>query len=197
VGAVTPLRLTTRSARATWLLGRRLGALLRPGHVVGLVGELGAGKTQLTRGACQGAGVAAGDVTSPTFAIVQTYRGRLPIHHADLYRIGDADELYATGLPDLVGGEGALLVEWADRVEGWLPPEHLLVRLEEVPHRPGWRRITMVPAGQAHRALAEAAAGKGSRRPGASGPRSRPGGQPGSSPRAASLAPRRQPPGSR
>ena len=154
-------RLTTRSARATWLLGRRLGALLRPGHVVALVGELGAGKTQLTRGACHGAGVADGDVSSPSFAIVQTYRGRVPVHHADLYRVGDADELYATGLLDLVGGEGALLVEWADRVEGWLPPEHLLVRLEEVARRPSWRRVTLEPAGEVHRALAEAVVGAG------------------------------------
>jgi len=123
--------LLTRSAAATTRLGVRLGALLQPGDVVALIGDLGAGKTQLTRGACQGAGVAPGDVSSPTFAIVQTYRGSLPVHHADLYRLGDVDELYATGFMDLLGGEGALLVEWADRIAGWLPPEHLLLRLLE------------------------------------------------------------------
>jgi tRNA threonylcarbamoyladenosine biosynthesis protein TsaE len=157
-----PLQLVTPSARATFLLGRRLGARLGPGHCVGLVGDLGAGKTVLSRGACEGAGVAAGDVSSPTFAIVQTYRGRLPVHHADLYRLGDADELYATGLPDLLGGEGAVLAEWADRIAGWLPPEHLVIRLEEVPRHLGWRRATFLPAGEAHRALAEAVAGGGS-----------------------------------
>ena len=97
-------------------------------------------------------------MTSPTFAIVQTYRGRLPVHHADLYRLGDVDELYATGFMDLLGGEGALLVEWADRIPGWLPPEHLVLRLAEVARRPGWRRIELEPAGERHAALARALA---------------------------------------
>lgn len=155
-----PRRLLTRSAAATARLGRRLGALLQAGDVVALVGDLGAGKTQLSRGACEGAGVEPGDVSSPTFAIVQTYRGRLPIHHADLYRVGDLDELYATGFMDLVGGEGALLVEWADRVAGWLPPEHLLVTLEEVAGRPSSRRLTLRATGARHQALAAALAGR-------------------------------------
>jgi len=164
-GAARSLQVVTRTARATFLLGRRLGSRLAPGHCVGLVGDLGAGKTVLSRGACEGAGVAAGDVSSPTFAIVQTYRGRLPIHHADLYRLGDADELYATGLPDLLGGEGAVIAEWADRIDGWLPPEHLVIRLEEVPRRLGWRRVTLLPGGAGHQALAEAVlAGVGRRR---------------------------------
>jgi len=146
--------LVTRSARDTTLLGRRLGRLLAAGDVVALVGELGAGKTQLARGTCQGAGVDPADVTSPTFAIVQTYRGRLPVHHADLYRLGDLDELYATGLPDLLGGDGALLVEWADRIAGWLPAERLVVRMAEVPRRPTWRRLVLEAAGARHEALA-------------------------------------------
>jgi tRNA threonylcarbamoyladenosine biosynthesis protein TsaE len=146
--------VVTRSARDTTLLGRRLGRLLAPGDVVALVGELGAGKTQLARGTCEGAGVDPADVTSPTFAIVQTYRGRLPVHHADLYRLGDVDELYATGLPDLLGGDGALLVEWADRITGWLPAERLVVRMAEVPRRPSWRRLVLEAAGPRHEALA-------------------------------------------
>jgi tRNA threonylcarbamoyladenosine biosynthesis protein TsaE len=153
-------RRVTRSARATSLLGQKLGALLQPGDVVALVGDLGAGKTQLVRGACQGAGVAPGDVSSPTFAIVQTYRGRLPIHHADLYRLGDLDELYATGFMDLVGGEGAMLVEWADRIGGWLPPAHLVIRLSEVAGRPSSRRVVLEAAGERHAALAEALAAR-------------------------------------
>ncbi len=151
-----PRAIVSRSAAATTRLGLRLGRLLAPGDVVALMGDLGAGKTQLTRGACQGAGVAPGDVSSPTFAIVQTYRGRLPVHHADLYRLGDLDELFATGFMDLLGGDGALLVEWADRIDGWLPPEHLVLRLAEVDGHLGWRRIALEPAGARHEALAEA-----------------------------------------
>lgn len=153
-------RLTSRSARATWQLGRRLGAALQAGDVVALVGDLGAGKTQLVRGACAGAGVDEGDVSSPTFAIVQTYRGRLPFHHADLYRLADLDELYATGLMDLVGSDGALVVEWADKVSGWAPPERLEIQLEEVTGRPNARRIALIGTGPRHAALAQALAAK-------------------------------------
>jgi len=147
-------RLTTRSARATWRLGERLGQALQPGDVVALVGDLGAGKTQLVRGACAGAGVAADEVSSPTFAIVQTYRGRLPVHHADLYRLADLDELHATGFMDLLAGDGALVVEWADRVAGWAPEEALVIRIEEVEGRPNSRRLTLEGTGERHAALA-------------------------------------------
>jgi tRNA threonylcarbamoyladenosine biosynthesis protein TsaE len=148
VGAVRFTRATlTRSAAATRTLGRRLGALLRPGDVVALEGDLGAGKTELVRGACAGARVPASEVSSPSFAIVATYRGRLPVHHADLYRIGDEDELYGTGFGDLVGGEGALLVEWADRIPGALPAERLTVRLAHHPRLPSARRIDVEGVG--------------------------------------------------
>lgn len=153
---------TTRSAAATRKLGVRLGALLEPGDVVALEGDLGAGKTQLVRGACEGAAVPPAEVSSPTFAIVATYRGRLPVHHADLYRIGDEDELYGTGFGDLVGGEGALLVEWADRIPSALPDERLVIRLAHDPDHPSWRRVTLLGTGARHAALARAlAAGEG------------------------------------
>lgn len=140
-------RTLSRSAAATRALGRRLGALLQPGDVVALEGDLGAGKTELVRGACAGARVPPSEVSSPTFAIVATYRGRLPVHHADLYRIGDEDELYGTGFGDLVGGEGALLVEWADRIPGALPQERLTVRLAHHPRLPSSRQVEVLGVG--------------------------------------------------
>ncbi len=145
---------TTRSARASFMLGVRLGQLLQPGDVVALVGDLGAGKTQLVRGICQGAGVPEREVASPSFAIVATYRGRIPIHHADLYRLAGEDELYATGFSDLVGGEGALLVEWADRIPGALPTARLELRLEHDDRRPSTRHLTILGTGRRHAALA-------------------------------------------
>ncbi len=147
-------RLTTRSARATTALGARLGRLLAPGDVVALVGELGAGKTQLVRGACDGAGVAPEEVSSPSFAIVATYRGRIPVHHADLYRIGDPDELYGTGFGDLVGGDGALLVEWADRVPGALPEERLTIALAHDARAADVRHVSVEGTGVRHADLA-------------------------------------------
>ncbi len=158
------VRRVTRSAKATHALGARLGRLLVPGDVVALVGELGAGKTQLVRGACSGAGVRPEEVSSPSFAIVATYAGRLPVHHADLYRIGDEDELYATGFGDLVGGEGALLVEWADRIPSALPSEKLTIRLSHDPTRPDVRHLEIEGSGPRHAALArKLAPGSGSK----------------------------------
>lgn len=167
-------RVTTRSARATHALGRRLGRLLAPGDVVALVGELGAGKTQLVRGACAGAAVPEEEVSSPSFAIVATYRGRIPVHHADLYRIADEDELYGTGFGDLVGGEGALLVEWADRVPGALPEERLTLTLRHDARAANVRHVAIEGVGERHAGLARRLGGRtapGSRPRGASGSR--------------------------
>ena len=155
MSAPVRIALATRSARATLALGGRLGRLLAPGDVVALVGELGAGKTQLVRGACAGAGVRPEDVSSPSFAIVATYAGRLPVHHADLYRIGDEDELYGTGFGDLVGGDGALLVEWADRIPSALPEEKLTIRLAHDPRRPDVRRVEIEGVGERFASLAK------------------------------------------
>ncbi len=159
--------LTTASARATHALGVRLGKLLAPGDVVALVGDLGAGKTQLVRGASAGAGVRPEDVSSPSFAIVATYAGRLPVHHADLYRIGDEDELYGTGFGDLVGGEGALLVEWADRIPSALPDERLTIQLTHDARRPDVRHVEIAGVGERFadlaRRLARSRSNSGSR----------------------------------
>jgi tRNA threonylcarbamoyladenosine biosynthesis protein TsaE len=132
-GSAAPTRVgevVSGSAEETHALGVRLGALLAPGDFVGLVGELGAGKTQLVRGVAQGVGVPPSQVASPTFAIVYPYEGRLPLYHADFYRLGGYDELYATGFMDLVGGAGATVVEWVDRVPEAVPREWLCVTLE-------------------------------------------------------------------
>jgi tRNA threonylcarbamoyladenosine biosynthesis protein TsaE len=155
------LRRTMRSARATYALGKKLGSLLQHGDVVALVGELGAGKTQLIRGACEGAAVPMEVVSSPSFAIVATYRGRIPVHHADLYRIADEDELYGTGFGDLVGAEGALLVEWADRIPSALPAERLTLTLSHDAKAPSVRHVEIDGVGARHAALAEALAGPG------------------------------------
>jgi tRNA threonylcarbamoyladenosine biosynthesis protein TsaE len=153
-------RRTTRSARATFELGVRLGAALQPGDVLSLVGDLGAGKTQLVRGICRGAGVPDSEVASPSFAIVATYHGRLPVHHADLYRVADEDELRAIGFDELVGGEGALIVEWADRAPGALPAEQLEIRLEHDERADSTRHLTIVGTGARHAELARLASAR-------------------------------------
>lgn len=125
------LTLQSRSAEETRTLGEALGRVLQDGDFVGLAGELGAGKTELARGIARGAGVPDDEVASPTFAIVHAYAGRLPVAHADLYRIASADELYGTGYHELLEAPGAMLVEWVDRVPGAAPPDAVRVALTE------------------------------------------------------------------
>jgi tRNA threonylcarbamoyladenosine biosynthesis protein TsaE len=131
VGAVSQRVVTSHSPEETFALGQRLGRLLQPGDFIGLVGDLGAGKTHLARGVAEGLEVPKGQVASPTFAIVYPYRGRIPLFHADFYRLGDYDELYATGFFDLLSGEGAVLVEWLDRVWAAAPEDRIVIFLEE------------------------------------------------------------------
>ena len=153
---------TSRSAGETRRLGERIGRKLGEGDVVALSGELGAGKTQMARGICRGAGVPDDVVSSPTFAIVATYRGRLPVNHADLYRVGDEDELHATGFHDLVGRAGATVVEWADRFPGALPAERLEILLSHEAGRPSERRLVISAFGERHAGLARALAPRAS-----------------------------------
>lgn len=127
-------------------LGHWIAALLRIGDVIALKGDLGAGKTTLARGVLAGLGLA-GEAPSPTFAIVQPYDPplvRLPVLHADLYRIEDPDELYELGL-DEARTDSTLLIEWPERMGDQLWPDALVLTLE--PDASGGRRLTAaVPA---------------------------------------------------
>lgn len=120
---------SSHSPGETQALGLALGRLLQVGDFVGLSGELGAGKTALAKAVAEGLGLSPAEVSSPTFAIVQSYQGRVLLHHADLYRLADEAELYATGFFDLLP-TGATLVEWIDRVQAAIPGDALLVRLD-------------------------------------------------------------------
>ena len=116
---------------ATESFGRRLGGLLFPGAVVGLVGPLGAGKTHLVRAVAEGLGLRDGAaVSSPTFVLIQEYDARLPVYHFDAYRLNSEGEFFDLGAHEYFEGGGVCLVEWANRVSGCLPRERLTIRLE-------------------------------------------------------------------
>jgi tRNA threonylcarbamoyladenosine biosynthesis protein TsaE len=118
--AVAVETVITHSAEQTEALGERLGARLEAGAIVLLHGDLGAGKTTLVRGLARGLGVAAADVSSPSFVLINEYQGRLTLHHVDLYRIEGAavDDL---GLEDLGDGAGVVVIEWAERLPRPIP----------------------------------------------------------------------------
>jgi len=119
----------TRSASETRALGAALGRVLAPGDFVALLGELGAGKTEFARGAAEGCRVPPEEVASPSFALIHRYHGRIPLAHADLYRLGDEDDLYGTGYFELRdAGDEALMVEWADRIPRAIASDALRVR---------------------------------------------------------------------
>ncbi len=110
------LTLPLPNRRATRRLGARLGAVLRAGDLVVLEGDLGAGKTFLVRAIARRLGVpAALPVTSPTFTLVNEHATQPPLVHADLYRLGDADELVELGLVERIGRDAIVIVEWGDR----------------------------------------------------------------------------------
>ncbi|HEX5814829.1 MAG TPA: tRNA (adenosine(37)-N6)-threonylcarbamoyltransferase complex ATPase subunit type 1 TsaE [Methylomirabilota bacterium] len=137
--------LVASSPEETAAAGEALAGRLGAGDVVALTGELGAGKTCFVQGLARGLGVARA-ATSPTFVLVNESRGRLPVHHVDLYRTETLTELLDLGLEDLLGGEGVTLVEWADRCEPLLPARTVRVHIEGVGDEP--RRITITEPGR-------------------------------------------------
>jgi tRNA threonylcarbamoyladenosine biosynthesis protein TsaE len=125
------MSLTSHSPEETEAAGARLAERLGPGDVVALTGELGAGKTCFTQGLARGLGVT-GRAVSPTFVLVNEYRGRLPVHHVDAYRTGSLTELLDLGLDELFSGDGVTIVEWADKLLPLLPPHTIHVHIQGV-----------------------------------------------------------------
>jgi len=109
-----------------------LGALLEPGDLVCLYGDLGAGKTHFSYGIALGLAVRERYITSPTFAFVNEYEGRIPFYHIDLYRLTDPSELEGIGLEEYIDSDGATVIEWAERAEDELPDECLSVYLSHL-----------------------------------------------------------------
>jgi tRNA threonylcarbamoyladenosine biosynthesis protein TsaE len=132
---MTVQTLASGSPEETHAAGERLAQTLGPGDVVALTGELGAGKTCFVQGLVRGLGAATW-ATSPTFVLVNEYRGRLPIHHVDAYRVAGADEMVDIGLLELIDGDGVTVIEWADRVATLLPSRAIRVAIAGVGDEP-------------------------------------------------------------
>lgn len=145
-GHGSALQWVSRSAEETEEIGREIGLRLEAGDLVGLVGELGAGKTVLVHGLCRGLGVVGrGVVRSPTFTLIHEYPGRVPVYHMDFYRVNSPQELDTIGWEEYCAGSGVVLIEWAERSGALFPADRLTVRLQVVGERE--RRLTLIPSG--------------------------------------------------
>lgn len=123
-------KLILKNEEETRAFGLELGASLRKGDIVALIGDLGTGKTALTKYIAEGLGIRE-TITSPTFTIVQEYRqGRPPLYHFDVYRIGDPEEMYELGYEEYFYGDGVCVIEWADLIEELLPEYTKVIRIE-------------------------------------------------------------------
>ncbi len=123
-------KLRLNSEEETRSLGLEIADALEPGDIVALIGDLGTGKTALTKYIAEGLGIKE-EISSPTFTIVKEYRsGRLPLYHFDVYRLGSGEELLDIGAEEMLDGDGACVIEWADIVADVLPADSLVVKLD-------------------------------------------------------------------
>jgi tRNA threonylcarbamoyladenosine biosynthesis protein TsaE len=123
------MKFQSRNAEETIGLGRRLGEKLKPGDVVCLYGELGAGKTTITKGIASSFGIKEQDITSASFTIIAEHEASVPFYHIDLYRIaeGETSEL---GLHEYLGTDGISVIEWAEKAGNEIPDDCIKVRMK-------------------------------------------------------------------
>ncbi len=122
--------IQSKSTSQTIRVGKSIGSRLRPGDVVALTGELGAGKTQFIKGLAAGAGVGKPTyVSSPSFTLINEYPGRVPFYHVDLFRLESQKEAEGLGLEDYLHGGGITAIEWADKIPSLLPKEMLSIHI--------------------------------------------------------------------
>lgn len=145
-----PLVVLSRSSEQTMNLGRILANHLMPGDILAFFGDLGAGKTCLINGICQGLGVSGNVyITSPTFVIMNRYKGRLPIYHFDFFRLSCRDEIIDLGYEEFFFGEGVCMIEWADRAEDLIPDDYFKIIMHII--SPTDRKIEIVAYGSTYK----------------------------------------------
>ena len=144
------------SVEDTTQLGINLGKLLKSGDIVCLTGDLGTGKTHITKGIAKGLGIE-DNITSPTFTIVNEYETRrLKLNHFDVYRVSDPDEIYAIGFDDYIFSDAVSVIEWANYIEEILPQDFLHILIEkDLSQGEDYRKITITPYGEKYNYIKE------------------------------------------
>ncbi|MGB4504347.1 MAG: tRNA (adenosine(37)-N6)-threonylcarbamoyltransferase complex ATPase subunit type 1 TsaE [Syntrophaceticus sp.] len=148
----------SQNTEVTETIGRELGKLLGPGDFVSLTGELGAGKTTIVRGIASGLGVKDA-VSSPSFLIIQEYRGRYPVFHGDFYRLGSYQELEAIGWDEYPQRGGIVIIEWGNLIPEALPKDYLEVEIQQPGLETG-RLLKFIPHGKHYKTVVEELARK-------------------------------------
>lgn len=115
-------------------LGVEIGKRAQSGDIICLIGDLGTGKTHITKGIATGLGIQ-DHITSPTFNIVNEYNGRHKLYHFDVYRVNDPDEIEAIGFDEYIFGDGVTIIEWANYIEELIPKEHTKITIEKLPDK--------------------------------------------------------------
>lgn len=123
------IKIISQSEQETRDIGKKIADKLKKGDVLCMAGDLGAGKTTLTKSIAKHLEIE-DYVTSPTFTIINEYQGRLPIYHFDVYRIEDIEDMYEIGYEDYFYGEGICIVEWANLIEPLIPTNSIWIRIE-------------------------------------------------------------------
>ncbi|MEE4312693.1 MAG: tRNA (adenosine(37)-N6)-threonylcarbamoyltransferase complex ATPase subunit type 1 TsaE [candidate division KSB1 bacterium] len=143
------LRTLTHRESETRTIGKRMAALLEKGDNIAFIGELGSGKTCFIKGICEGLGVE-DYVTSPTFTLINEYRGVFPVYHFDFYRIKSEEEIFGLGYEEYFYGDGICLIEWADRITAFLNQNRIEIHMKDMFETmdENTREITLMPVGE-------------------------------------------------
>jgi len=148
------MEYTVNNVEQTTEIGIQIGKLANPGDIICLTGDLGAGKTHLSKGIARGLNIT-DHITSPTFTIVNEYEGRLKLYHFDVYRVNDADEISAIGFDEYIFSDGVSIIEWANYIDELIPEEHISINITKLPEDVNLRKIVIEGFGDRYNYIKE------------------------------------------
>lgn len=149
------MEFLSKNVEETIALGKKIGSMVRAGDIICIDGELGSGKTHLTKGLAIGLDINE-YITSPTFTIVNEYEGRLKLYHFDVYRVNDPDEIENIGFDEYIFGEGVSIIEWAKLIEELIPAERIQINIyKTLGNEENYRKINIEYFGERYQYLKE------------------------------------------